>query len=336
MGKSLYSLQQLHTFGLHANCLGIHQFSNITELTTLLSKLRSSSFLVLGGGSNSVFIDDYDGHIIVNNIKGVEYSQTNDKHLLKVGAGEKWHDLVTYCVDNDLGGMENLALIPGSVGAAPIQNIGAYGVEIERFIERVEFWDTQNKKLSSFTKEECMFAYRDSVFKQQNLNHRIITNVYFSLPKNYSKELSYGPLQTLKQPSIRDVYERVIEIRKSKLPDVSKLGNAGSFFKNPVVTREHFVDLTKRYTDIPSFEQTDGRVKIPAAWLIDTLGFKGKLMGKVECYRNQPLVLVNTGNALGNDVLEFAREIQTKVKAHFEIILENEVRLIGKQGLIAL
>jgi UDP-N-acetylmuramate dehydrogenase len=235
-----------------------------------------------------------------------------------------------------MGGFENLALIPGTVGASPIQNIGAYGVEIEKFIKSVEFLDTTSMCIDSMTNSQCQFGYRDSVFKQQSLNQRIITHVTFQLPKQYKLETSYGPLAELDSPNSRDIFNKVVAIRQSKLPDPLVLGNAGSFFKNPVISNTQFQHIQATYPNAPSYRLNDAELKVPAAWLIDTLGFKGKQVGNIRCHSKQPLVLVNTGGGTGADLLALARNIRNAVQDNFAILLDNEVRLMGKQGLIKL
>lgn len=334
------SLKYLHTFSLQAHCLAIKTIDSVDSLILAIDEITNSKknteYLVLGEGSNTVFVEDYPYMIICNKIKGIKLSESESDYQLEVGAGENWHELVSFCMQNDVGGFENLALIPGTVGASPIQNIGAYGVEIERFIEKVEFLDTTTLRLKSFSKQECKFAYRESVFKRQKLNHRIITRVFFRLPKRYTLVTSYGPLSHLSSPSPKRIFEEVVSIRQSKLPDPQKLGNAGSFFKNPVISTSHFIELSKIYPTMPSYEVNAQEVKIPAAWLIDTLGFKGKKVGNIACHINQPLVLVNLGDGKGSELLTLAREIRDAVKNTFNIELENEVRLMGKKGRVIL
>jgi UDP-N-acetylmuramate dehydrogenase len=336
--NQLASLQSHHTFALDAQCPRISTIDSVDSLVSTLKELLLSSSLediiVMGEGSNTVFVDDVNHCVILNRIKGLDITQTDDAYHLCVGAGENWHELVSHCIAKDVGGFENLALIPGTVGAAPIQNIGAYGVEIEKYINKVEFLDTQSMSVDVLERDQCHFAYRDSIFKGQTPNRRIITRVFFELPKTYELCLSYGPLQKLELKTPEDVFKAVIEVRQSKLPDVKVLGNAGSFFKNPVVTEAHFAQLIEKFEDIPHFAIAADQVKIPAAWLIDTLGFKGKRKGNIACHKDQPLVLVNLGGGKGDDLLAMARDIKGQVKDTFGINLENEVRLMGKNGLI--
>lgn len=336
METHLQSLQHLHTFSLPAFCNNIQTANSVDSLIELLQEYAIQPYLVMGEGSNTIFLADFSSTVIVNRIKGVVHRQDNTNHYLQVGAGENWHELVEFCMQQNIGGFENLALIPGSVGAAPIQNIGAYGVEIERFIDSVEFVDTTDFSLQSLPNKACEFAYRDSVFKRQPTNSRIIVQVNFVLPKVYQLETSYGPLAKLTQATARQVCDEVIAIRRSKLPDPKKQGNAGSFFKNPVISNAQFKSLQAQVPAIPYYDAGDKHKKIPAAWLIDQLGFKGKQVGNIACHVHQPLVLVNLGNGTGNDLLALARNIVQKVEAEFGIHLENEVRLIGQEGLITL
>ncbi|MFW8592562.1 UDP-N-acetylmuramate dehydrogenase [Glaciecola sp. 2405UD65-10] len=338
----MQSLQHLHTFSLPTSCNDILTFDSVNSLTKLLESLHKSPYIILGEGSNTVFTEDYCATVLLNRIKGITIKDDKTHYLINVGAGENWHQLVEHCLRKGIGGFENLALIPGTVGAAPIQNIGAYGVEIERFIFKVEYLDTFTMTKASFSREECAFGYRDSVFKNQKQNERIITSVIFKLPKQYKLETSYSPLNTLKTPSAFDIFEQVIRTRNEKLPKVSEFGNAGSFFKNPVVNQHVLENIKSRYPKVPVFKVEDSGAskhtlfKIPAAWLIDQLGFKGKELGGIACYKNQPLVLVNLGRGTGAELLLLAREIRDSVKATFNITLENEVRLIGKEGLLSL
>lgn len=359
MTHILHSLKSLHTFSLNAYCSELKTADSVDSLIHSVKTLEGSSFLIIGEGSNTVFVEDYPHTVLRIQIKGIELGEDAHAYTLAVGAGENWHQLVEFCMANHIGGFENLALIPGTVGAAPIQNIGAYGVEIERFIDKVEYFDCQSQSIRTLNRDECEFAYRDSVFKRQSFNARVITRVFFKLPKTYALETSYGPLKALENNhhhggiSALDVYHKVINVRRSKLPDPAKLGNAGSFFKNPVIKKMHYERIKNlalssakaHASDSKSVEPTNAmpcykvsadEVKVPAAWLIDYLGFKGKRVGDIACHIDQPLVLLNCGGGEGKDLLALAREIKSKVKAHFDIELENEVRLIGQDGLITL
>ena len=339
----LQSLQHLHTFALKASCNMVSTVDSVDSLIELLKQLGNNPFLILGEGSNTIFIEDYPATVIVNKIKGIKHTSDDSFDYLYVGAGENWHHLVEFCIQNGIGGFENLALIPGTVGAAPIQNIGAYGVEVKQFIERVDFINTSDMSCNFLLNSQCEFAYRDSTFKRQKLNQRIITHVHFVLPKRYTLETSYGPLNDMQQPTAKQIFEQVIKIRQAKLPNVAKLGNAGSFFKNPVISKELFIQLQDKFPNMPFYNVLDThsqrqaeQVKVPAAWLIDQLGFKGTQLGQIGCHVTQPLVLVNLGKGEGTDLLLLARKIRDSVQQTFGITLENEVRLMGKQGLITL
>lgn len=336
----LDSLKSLHTFSFSADCRQVMTINSVDSLITCLELIKNmpntNEYLVLGEGSNTVFVEDYPYPVLLNKIRGIALSEDVSYHYLAVGAGENWHELVTYCVEKNIGGFENLALIPGTVGASPIQNIGAYGVEIEKFIDKVEFWDVAKKSIQSLPKKECEFGYRDSIFKRQVANSRIITRVFFKLPKKNELIAGYGPLAKLISPTINDIYHAVVDVRKSKLPDPTVFGNAGSFFKNPVISKTHFDALQLKNNDIVSYLIDQDKVKIPAAWLIDKLGFKGKRIGDIACHIQQPLVLVNLGQGEGRDLLTLARDIRNSVQKEFDIELENEVRLIGNKGLVDL
>lgn len=283
-----------------------------------------------------MFVEDFDGTVLHIQSKGLVRSQVNDATLLDVCAGEDWHDLVKWTLSNDIYGLENLALIPGSVGAAPIQNIGAYGREIAEFVEHVDCIDLHTGVTHRLSAEECKFGYRDSIFKREGHSQLLVTSVRLRFPQKWQPVTNYGELRELDDVSPHSIFNEVIRVRQSKLPDPDVLGNAGSFFKNPVVDAELLKDLNQTWPDIPAYQISEREVKIPAAWLIDKLGFKGKALGGIRCHHNQPLVLTNTGQGTGPQLLELARDIRDSVLETFGIALENEVRLIGKQGLIEL
>jgi UDP-N-acetylmuramate dehydrogenase len=332
----LQSLTPLHTFGLAANCFQFTTVNSLESLLALQERLQKKPFILLGEGSNTIFTRDYDGLVVKNELKGVHISEDEDNYHLHVASGENWHDLVCFCLSKEIYGFENLALIPGTVGASPIQNIGAYGVEIERFVHSVEFLDVKSGRMSHFTNKECEFAYRESRFKLESDALRIITAVNFVLPKRNKLIATYGPLAELDNPTPQSIFEKVVETRKSKLPDPKILGNAGSFFKNPNITIVEFQSLQSAYPDMPFYRAPEGKLKIPAAWLIDKLGFKGYKQGDIACHQNQALVLVNHGHGTGEDLLILAREIRDKVLETFAIKLENEVRLMGRAAQIEL
>lgn len=327
------SLAQLHTFHLSSQGRTVTSFDSVASF--LASYQAEQNTYVLGGGSNTIFLEDFHGHILINEMKGIRHVETKEYHRLSVSGGENWHNLVAKCTDMGWHGLENLALIPGSVGASPIQNIGAYGVEVCQFITEVDYLDLASGAQHTLQNHECQFGYRDSIFKHALADKVLITTVHFALPKQWKPVCSYGELTALTDPTARQIYDKVIEIRQAKLPDPAILGNAGSFYKNPVVSNEHFKGLKEHWPTIPGFEVDNG-VKIPAAWLIDQCGFKGKSTGGVRCHPTQPLVLTNTGEASGADVLSMAKAIIGEVYARFTISLEPEVRLVGKQGLISI
>lgn len=332
----MYSLASYHSFGFPSSAHALLTVSSSEELAVAVSALNNAAFYILGEGSNTVFLENYHGTVIKPVFKGITLEQSDSHYLLKVGAGENWHQLVLWCMQHNIYGFENLALIPGSVGAAPIQNIGAYGVEIEKFIYQVDFYDLATQQLRILEKHQCEFAYRDSVFKQGLANQALITSVTFALPKQWQAVAHYGELKSLSDPSAVHIFNQVIAIRQAKLPDPSKLGNAGSFFKNPCIKTEHYAHLQQNWPSIPCYRLSDTQVKVPAAWLIDQLGFKGKKVGGIGCHPTQPLVLTNDGTGTGEQLLQLAREIIKEVKSEFAIGLENEVRLIGKDGPVTL
>ncbi len=301
-----------------------------------LAHHREQQWLILGEGSNTAFIDDYDGTVVKIHITGKKVVQTEHDFLISVGAGENWHELVTYSLQHHMYGLENLALIPGSVGAAPIQNIGAYGVEVASFIDSVECLDVTTGQKQVKTTQQCQFGYRDSLFKRDWRNRLLICTVTFRLPKKWQAVTNYGELAELDNPGPQTIFNKVVSIRQSKLPDPAITGNAGSFFKNPIIPVALYHDIASRYPQCPVFAVDNERVKIPAAWLIDTLGFKGKQHGGIHCHARQPLVLTNDGNGNGKQLLELARLIRDSVLSEFGIMLENEVQLIGKQGALTL
>jgi len=296
---------------------------------------NDAPFFVLGGGSNVLFIDDFNGLILHIAIMGKEVVREDANHIwLKVGAGENWHEAVRYCVDRGWGGIENLSLIPGTVGAAPIQNIGAYGVELEEAFELLTAVDLKTGKERVFKKEDCEFAYRDSIFKNELKGTVAVTDVTLKLSKSPEINSSYGAIkQKLKEenisdPTIKDISDIVIAIRNSKLPDPASLANAGSFFKNPIVSDEDFEKLKKDYNSIPGYQVDDHRTKVPAGWLIEQAGWKGKVVGRVGTYRQQALVIVNHGNATGQEILQLSKKIQQSVLQKFNIALVPEVNIV--------
>lgn len=336
LDPALYSLTSYHTFGLTAHCQSLSAIDSVESAKKQFSHLDGQAYWLLGHGSNTVFIEDFDGTILLNQLRGIEVDENANEILLSVGAGESWHELVCFCMQRGFYGLENLALIPGTVGAAPIQNIGAYGVEVADFVQTVEFLDIDSGEVSQIAASECQFGYRDSVFKRDLANKVLISRVILSLPRNAEVVVSYGELAALANPDPQNIFKKVVEVRKNKLPDPKKLGNAGSFFKNPTISVNELIALKDRYSDIPYYLINDSTAKLPAAWLIDKLGFKGQAVGGIRCHPKQALVLTNTGDGTGKQLLRFAREIKQRVAESFDIQLENEARLVGNNGLVSL
>ncbi len=323
--------------GIAAKARYFCSVQSVKELQNLLAdpRFQDTPKFMIGGGSNVLFINDFEGLVIHIDIKGITVDQEDDEGvILNVGAGENWHELVLHCVNKGWGGIENLSLIPGSVGAAPIQNIGAYGVELEEVFESLEAVELKTGQLKSFNKEECRFGYRDSIFKNELKGLFVITGVKLKLQKSPDVNTSYRALSEkleekgIKNASIKDISEAVIEIRQSKLPDPAEIGNTGSFFKNPVISKEQFEELQSTYPDIPSYPAGE-KVKIPAAWLIDQCGWKGKRFSDAGVHKMQALVIVNYGNATGEEIWDLAQKIQASVKEQFGVSLTPEVNIVS-------
>lgn len=332
------SLKQFNTFGIQAHAAFFAQVGSIEQLQALLSLQKEKKhlpLLILGGGSNLLFTKDFPGLVLKNEIKGIVLLKEDAEFVyVRVGAGENWHSFVMYCIDKGWGGVENLSLIPGTAGAAPIQNIGAYGVEIQEVIETVEALHIHENVIVPFGVKDCEFGYRDSVFKHRHKGMFVIVAVVFKLRKQPIFNISYGALreqlakmgvQTL---SLRAVSDAVIAIRTSKLPDPSQIGNAGSFFKNPTISKAVYENLRLQYPDMPGFASNDGQVKVPAGWLIEQCGWKGYRKGDAGCYPLQALVLVNYGSASGKEIRELANNITLSVEKKFGIKLVPEVNII--------
>lgn len=327
------SLQPFNTFGIPVKAKKFIGVKSSDELIAVLNQNQEEPLLILGGGSNVLLTQDFDGLIVRMESKGIEIIHEDSQQAeVRVAAGENWHEFVMWCLKNDLGGVENLALIPGSVGAAPIQNIGAYGVELESVFDRCEAISLSTKQIEVFTKTDCEFGYRNSVFKKKLKGKYIISNVTFKLnkPPHRTKTSYKGLSEKLKGVSldILSVAQAVMSIRSAKLPDPKKIGNSGSFFKNPVVSSQVFTALKKQYPEIPNHPAGSGKVKIPAAWLIDCLGFKGYRKNDAGVHKKQALVLVNYGNASGAEIFELAQTIQAGVQKTFDIGLEYEVNIL--------
>lgn len=332
-----FNLKTYNTFGISKNA---KYFSEISEIHQL-EKIHTlpdffNNRLILGGGSNILLTKDFDGLVLKNSLKGIEIAQEDENNIwVKSYGGESWHEFVMYCVANNWGGIENLSLIPGQVGAAPMQNIGAYGTEIKDTFESLEAWNIQQQQFETFDNDACNFGYRESVFKNSKKDKYIIVSVTFKLTKNnHQINTSYGAIDEILQsesidnPTIKDVSKAVIAIRKSKLPDPKKIGNSGSFFKNPIVEIHFFNQLQKAYPEIPFYKINDSFIKIPAGWLIEKAGWKGKTFLNYGVHKKQALVLVNYGDADGKAIYDLSKEIQKDIKAKFDIELQSEVNII--------
>jgi len=331
-----HSLKTLNTFGIDVLARRYFECTNIYEIEKAVASLKPEDYpcLILGGGSNILFTANFPGTVIHPLIKGIEIvSETGNRVTIRAGAGEKWDDLVSWSVSRDLFGLENLSFIPGSVGAAPVQNIGAYGVELKNLFVQAEVIWLSNGKSQIFNASECNFGYRRSVFKDEMAGKVIITHVTFNLGRIPSFKLDYGSLKDEFEPgseiTLDKVRNAIYKIRSSKLPDPSNLGNAGSFFTNPVISRVFYDELLKRYPEMPCFlTQVPGQIKIPAGWLIEKAGWKGKRMGLAGVHDQQALVLVNHGGASGHEIMKLAKTIMGDVKKKFGIDIEPEVLVI--------
>lgn len=328
------SLRSLNTFGIAATA---KQFSEVTSLEILEEIVSSHKDLfILSGGSNILLTKDIEKPVIFLNTKGIQIIDQNPESVwIKAQAGENWHEFVCWCLEKDFGGLENLSLIPGNVGTSPMQNIGAYGVEIKDCFESLEAMEISSGKIQSFSAGDCAFGYRESVFKNTLKGQFIILNVTFKLTaKDHKINDDYGAIkEQLKiakiiDPGINDISKAVIAIRQSKLPDPKEIGNSGSFFKNPVISAAHFLKLQTRHPNMPHYTLSEDQIKVPAGWLVEKCGFKGKRFGDAGVHKNQALVLVNYKNAQGKDILALAKTIQKTVSQEFEIDLDMEVNIM--------
>ena len=329
------SLKPYNTFGIDVRAKYFVSVNTIKELKTVLLNKGYNNYFILGGGSNILLTQDIQHLVIHLNLKGIKVSfESKNDVEVTAAAGENWHEFVLWTLDNNYGGIENLSLIPGNVGTAPIQNIGAYGVELKDVFVKCEALDISSNIIKTFYKDDCQFDYRNSIFKQSLKGHYIILNVTFKLSKkNHLLKTSYGSINNelnrmnIKQPTIKDISDAVIAIRSSKLPDPKHIGNSGSFFKNPIISMTQYKRLKIDFPDIPNYVISDQSVKIPAGWLIEHLGFKGKRFNNYGVHKHQALVLVNYGGANGNDIHQLALLIQSTVKRIFNINLEAEVNI---------
>ncbi len=329
------SLKPYNTFSIQVNAdffVDIKEESDLSELFKLIDQ-NAQDILVLGGGSNMLFTKDFDGLVVKISIPGISYEENGDEVIVTAGAGVVWNDLVNFCVDKGFAGLENLTLIPGTVGASPIQNIGAYGVELKDVFDTCAAFDLATGKMVRFTHADCNFGYRESVFKNELKGKYIITSVTFKLNKKATIRTQYGAIsdelvkRNITEPTIADVSKVVAAIRVSKLPDPSTIGNAGSFFKNPVIEIEQFDKLIAQFPDVVHYPAPAGKIKLAAGWLIEQCGFKGKTVGETGTWKNQALVLVNHGHASGQEVYDFSEQIINSVHAKFGVLLSREVNI---------
>lgn len=330
-------LKPYNTFGIEATAKYFIEVSSIEQLKKILQHpdYQSTERLILGGGSNMLLTKDFDGLVIKIAIKGFEVVQENEDNIwIKAGAGVVWHDLVMHCVNQNYAGMENLSLIPGTVGAAPMQNIGAYGVEIKEVFEELEALEIETGEIRTFDKATCNFGYRESIFKHEAKGKYIILNVTFKLSKKTTFHVEYGAIKDtlaemgVTEMSIKAISDAVIHIRQSKLPNPAEIGNAGSFFKNPEIPNTQFEALKAQFPTIPSYPVSETTTKVPAGWLIEQAGWKGQRFGNVGVHAKQALVLVNYGGGKGEEIKDLSQKIQTSVKEKFGIQLSAEVNFI--------
>lgn len=331
-----FSLKNYNTFGIEAKAKQFVSVHNVVDLRTILEQNKSQQKFILGGGSNMLLTKDIDALVIHIDLKGREIISENDDFVwVESQAGENWHEFVLWTIDQNFGGLENMSLIPGNVGTTPLQNIGAYGTEIKDTFESCEAIKIENQEMKTFTNSACRFGYRESIFKNEAKDQYIITSVVFKLTKrNHKINTSYGDITTelakknIVNPTLREVSDAVIAIRQSKLPDPKELGNSGSFFKNPILLKTDFEKIHLKFPEMKYYEISDSEVKVPAGWLIEQAGFKGKRFGDAGIHKNQALVLVNYGNATGQEILDVSKNIQETINNTFGIHIEAEVNVI--------
>ena len=332
------SLKEYNTFGIDSMAASFSVFKDKEELVELLEyeerHKHSAPVMILGGGSNILFTQDYNGLVLKNNIPGIKKLKEDEDHVyINAGAGVNWHQLVLHTIDHNWAGLENLSLIPGNTGASPMQNIGAYGVEVKDVFYELEAFDLWEKKATTFNLNECEFGYRESIFKRRFRNRFVILNVTFKLSKLPTFNVSYGAIEQelksmgVKELSIQAISQAVINIRRSKLPDPTVIGNAGSFFKNPEVDKNFFTLLKQQFPGIVGYELSNEKYKLAAGWLIEQAGWKGYRKGDAGCHEKQALVLVNYGNAKGEEIYSLSEEIMASIKETFGVTLEREVNI---------
>jgi UDP-N-acetylmuramate dehydrogenase len=331
-----FSLKNYNTFGIEASAKQFIAVHNVAELRAVLEQNKSQKKFILGGGSNMLLTKDISALVIHIDLKGRKIiKETDDFVWVESQAGENWHEFVIWTLDQNFGGLENMSLIPGNVGTTPVQNIGAYGTEIKDTFDSCEAMTIENQEMKTFTKTECHFGYRESVFKNEAKDQYIITSVVFKLTKrNHKINTSYGDItaelakNNVVTPTLKDVSNAVIAIRQSKLPDPKELGNSGSFFKNPILLKTDFEKIHQQFPEMKFYEVSETEVKVPAGWLIEQAGFKGKRFGDAGIHKNQALVLVNYGNATGQEILDVSKDIQSTIFKTFGIQIEAEVNVI--------
>jgi len=331
-----FSLKNHNTFGIDAKAKYFAEFDSLFALKEIISSeiFQNNKSFILGGGSNILLTKDFEGLILHNRIEGICILEDNENDItVEVGGGVDWHDFVMWSVSQELSGVENLALIPGTVGASPIQNIGAYGMEVKETIHKVTALEIATQEIKTFSNEDCNFEYRNSIFKEELKNKFIITKVEFELSKTPLNKTTYGAieeeLKTLNlEANPKNIADAVINIRNRKLPNPSEIGNSGSFFKNPIISTERFEELQKEFPNIVGYKITESTTKIAAGWLIDNAGLKGYRKADAGVHKNQALVLVNYGNASGNDIINLAKEVQQKIKDKYGIRIEAEVNIL--------
>lgn len=334
--KNQFSLKNYNTFGIEAKAKQFVAVHSIEELKQVLQQNSSEKKFILGGGSNMLLTKDIDALVIHIDLIGKKVIQETDDFVwVESQAGENWHEFVLWTIDQNFGGLENMSLIPGNVGTTPVQNIGAYGAEIKDTFYSCQAIHIENQGIKTFNNSECHFGYRESVFKNEVKDQYIITSVVFKLTKrNHKINISYGDIageltkNNIENPTLKDVSNAIIAIRKSKLPDPKELGNSGSFFKNPIVSKAAFESIHKQFPEMKYYEISESEVKVPAGWLIEQAGFKGKRFGDAGIHKNQALVLVNYGNATGQEILAVSKNIQETVFTIFGIRIEAEVNVI--------
>ncbi|EDP95613.1 UDP-N-acetylmuramate dehydrogenase [Kordia algicida OT-1] len=330
------SLKEFNTFGIDVKASHFISIENKAQLIEALQLPQFSKYFILGGGSNMLLTRNLELPVLHINSKGKKVIETTETDVLvEIQAGENWHEFVLWCIENNYGGVENLSLIPGNVGTSPIQNIGAYGVELKDTFHSCTAIDIETQEEKTFTLSDCKFGYRNSIFKNEAKGKYIITAVVFKLTsKNHKLNTSYGAIQqelesnNISNPTIKDVSDAVIAIRQRKLPDPKEIGNSGSFFKNPVIPKAEFDILQQKHENVPHYVVSDTEIKVPAGWLIEQCGFKGKRFGDAGVHKNQALVLVNYDNASGEQILALAKKIQATVLEKFVITIEAEVNVI--------